>query len=51
MERVTISKAIYDNLIYESIILNCLLVLGVDDWERYGDALTMSFEQLQEKEE
>jgi hypothetical protein len=38
-ETVTITKKQYQELLDDSLILNCLRNNGVDNWEWYGEAM------------
>lgn len=39
IETVTISKAEYEELLDDSLFLNCLQNNGVDNWDWYGEAV------------
>ena len=43
-KKISISEDEYDSLLKDSILLNCLQMMGVDNWDGYGDAI----EQYQE---
>jgi hypothetical protein len=44
-ETVTIPKKDYENLLYDSHILDCLRSMGVDNWCGYDDAMTLYYEE------
>ena len=43
-KKISISEDEYDALLRDSILLNCLQTMGVDNWDGYDDAI----EQYQE---
>ena len=43
-KKISISEEEYDSLLNDSILLNCLQMMGVDNWDGYDDAI----EQYQE---
>lgn len=43
-KKISISEDEYDALLRDSILLNCLQMMGVDNWDGYDDAI----EQYQE---
>ena len=43
-KKISISEEEYDALLRDSILLNCLQMMGVDNWDGYDDAI----EQYQE---
>ena len=43
-KKISISEEEYETLLNDSIFLNCLQMMGVDNWDRYDDAI----EQYQE---
>ena len=43
-KKISISEEEYETLLNDSIFLNCLQMMGVDNWDGYGDAI----EQYQE---
>lgn len=38
-ETITISKKLYDQLMDDSLFLNCLQNAGVDNWDWYDEAV------------
>lgn len=44
-ERVTVRKSVYDKLIHDSKLLNCLEACGVDNWNGYDEAHEMMEEE------
>ena len=49
-KKISISKEEYDSLLKDSILLNCLQMMGVDNWDGYGDAIEQYQEILQQEE-
>ena len=43
-KKISISEEEYETLLNDSILLNCLQMMGVDNWDGYDDAI----EQYQE---
>jgi hypothetical protein len=43
-KKISISEEEYEALLNDSILLNCLQMMGVDNWDGYDDAI----EQYQE---
>lgn len=49
-KKITISEEEYDALLCDSILLNCLQMMGVDNWDGYDDAIEQYQEIVQEEE-
>ena len=49
-KKISISKEEYDALLRDSILLNCLQMMGVDNWMWYDDAIEQYQEILQQEE-
>ena len=49
-KKITISEEEYDSLLKDSILLNCLQMMGVDNWDGYDDAIEQYQEIVQEEE-
>ena len=49
-KKITISEEEYDALLCDSILLNCLRMMGVDNWDGYDDAIEQYQEIVQEEE-
>jgi hypothetical protein len=49
-KKISISEEEYDSLLKDSILLNCLQMMGVDNWDGYGDAIEQYQEILQQEE-
>ena len=49
-KKISISEEEYDSLLKDSILLNCLQMMGVDNWDGYGDAIEQYQEIVQEEE-
>ena len=47
---ITISEEEYETLLNDSILLNCLQMMGVDNWDGYDDAIEQYQEILQQEE-
>lgn len=45
-EQVTIPLDEYENLLYDSNFLKCLISCGVDNWEGYEEAIKMMDEEI-----
>ena len=49
-KKITISEEEYETLLNDSILLNCLQMMGVDNWDGYDDAIEQYQEILQQEE-
>ena len=49
-KKISISEDEYDALLRDSILLNCLQMMGVDNWDGYDDAIEQYQEIVQEEE-
>ena len=49
-KKISISEEEYETLLNDSILLNCLQMMGVDNWDGYGDAIEQYQEIVQEEE-
>ena len=49
-KKISISEEEYDSLLKDSILLNCLQMMGVDNWDGYDDAIEQYQEIVQEEE-
>ena len=49
-KKISISEEEYDSLLKDSILLNCLQMMGVDNWDGYGDAIEQYQEILRQEE-
>lgn len=49
-KKISISEEEYESLLNDSILLNCLQMMGVDNWDGYGDAIEQYQEILQQEE-
>ena len=49
-KKISISEEDYDSLLKDSILLNCLQMMGVDNWDGYDDAIEQYQEIVQEEE-
>ena len=49
-KKISISEEEYEALLNDSILLNCLQMMGVDNWDGYGDAIEQYQEIVQEEE-
>ena len=49
-KKISISEEEYEALLNDSILLNCLQMMGVDNWDGYDDAIEQYQEIVQEEE-
>ena len=49
-KKITISEEEYDSLLKDSILLNCLQMMGVDNWDGYDEAIEQ-YNEIMEQEE
>ena len=49
-KKISISEEEYKTLLNDSILLNCLQMMGVDNWDGYDDAIEQYQEIVQEEE-
>lgn len=49
-KKISISEEEYEALLCDSILLNCLQMMGVDNWDGYDDAIEQYQEIVQEEE-
>ena len=49
-KKITISEEEYDSLLKDSILLNCLQMMGVDNWDGYDEAIEQYNEILEQEE-
>ena len=49
-KKISISEEEYDSLLKDSILLNCLQMMGVDNWDGYDDAIEQYQEILRQEE-
>ena len=49
-KKITISEEEYDSLLKDSILLNCLQMTGVDNWDGYDEAIEQ-YNEIMEQEE
>jgi len=49
-KKISISEEEYEALLNDSILLNCLQMMGVDNWDGYGDAIEQ-YNEIMEQEE
>ena len=49
-KKISISEEEYKTLLNDSIFLNCLQMMGVDNWDGYDDAIEQYQEILQQEE-
>ena len=49
-KKISISEEEYKTLLNDSIFLNCLQMMGVDNWVWYDDAIERYREILQQEE-
>ena len=49
-KKISISEEEYDSLLNDSILLNCLQMMGVNNWDGYDEALEQYYEILEQEE-
>ena len=49
-KKISISEEEYDSLLKDSILLNCLQMMGVDNWDGYDEAIEQ-YNEIMEQEE
>lgn len=49
-KKISISEEEYETLLNDSIFLNCLQMMGVDNWDGYDGAIEQYQEILQQEE-
>jgi hypothetical protein len=49
-KKISISEEEYDSLLKDSILLNCLQMMGVDNWDGYDEAIEQYNEILEQEE-
>ena len=49
-KKISISEEEYDSLLKDSILLNCLQMMGVDNWDGYDEAIEQYQEILRQEE-
>lgn len=49
-KKISISEEEYETLLNDSIFLNCLQMMGVDNWDGYDEAIEQYNEILQQEE-
>ena len=49
-KKISISKEEYEALLNDSILLNCLQMMGVDNWDGYDEAIEQ-YNAILEQEE
>ena len=49
-KKISISEEEYDSLLKDSILLNCLRMMGVDNWNGYDEAIEQYNEILEQEE-
>ena len=49
-KKISISEEEYKALLNDSILLNCLQMMGVDNWDGYDDAIEQ-YQEIVQKEE
>jgi len=47
-DNTTISDDEYDELLKDSVLLNCLREVGVDNWDGWDDAITLYNDRISE---
>lgn len=47
-KKISISEEEYDSLLNDSILLNCLQMMGVDNWDGYDEAIEQYNEILEQ---
>lgn len=49
-KKISISEEEYETLLKDSILLNCLQMMGVDNWDGYDEAIEQYNEILEQEE-
>jgi hypothetical protein len=49
-KKISISEEEYETLLNDSILLNCLQMMGVDNWDGYDEAIEQYNEILEQEE-
>jgi hypothetical protein len=49
-KKISISEEEYEALLNDSILLNCLEMMGVDNWDGYDEAIEQYNEILEQEE-
>ena len=49
-KKISISEEEYETLLNDSILLNCLQMMGVDNWDGYDEAIEQYNEILGQEE-
>ena len=49
-KKISISEEEYDSLLKDSILLNCLQMMGVNNWDGYDEAIEQ-YNEIMEQEE
>jgi hypothetical protein len=49
-KKISISEEEYDSLLKDSILLNCLQMMGVDNWDGYNEAIEQYNDILEQEE-
>ena len=49
-KKISISEEEYDSLLKDSTLLNCLQMMGVDNWDGYDEAIEQ-YNEIMEQEE
>lgn len=49
-KKISISEEEYEALLNDSILLNCLQMMGVDNWDGYDEAIEQYNEILEQEE-
>ena len=49
-KKISISEEEYESLLNDSILLNCLRMMGVDNWNGYDEAIEQYNEILEQEE-
>lgn len=49
-KKISISEKEYDSLLKDSILLNCLQMMGVDNWDGYDEAIEQYNEIMKQEE-
>ena len=48
-KKISISEEEYETLLNDSILLNCLEMMGVDNWDGYNEAIEQYNEILEQE--